>query len=57
MSKQFYFDDLPFELDVMDTETYKTCKTEFYAVVLILTQDYPSTSQFTTSKSKNVWNI
>ncbi len=33
MSKQFYFDDLPFKLDVMDTETYKNCKTEFYAVV------------------------
>ena len=41
MSKQFYFDDLPFKLDVMDTETYKTCKTEFYAVVTNLNTGLP----------------
>lgn len=33
MSKQFYFDDLPYKLDVMDGETYKNNPTEFYAVV------------------------
>ena len=27
------FDDIPFKLDPMDTETYKKCKTEFFAVV------------------------
>lgn len=41
MSKQFYFDDLPFKLDVMDTETYRTCKTEFYAVVTNLNTGLP----------------
>ncbi len=41
MSKQFYFDDLPFKLDVMDTETYKNCKTEFYAVVTNLNTGLP----------------
>lgn len=33
MSKQFYFDDLPYKLDVMDDEVYKNNPTEFYAVV------------------------
>ncbi|MBO5065462.1 MAG: patatin family protein [Clostridia bacterium] len=33
MSKQFYFDDLPYKLDVMDDETYRNNPTEFYAVV------------------------
>lgn len=33
MSKQFYFDDLPYKLDVMDDETYRNNPTEFYAVI------------------------
>lgn len=33
MHKEFWFDDIPFKLDPMDTETYKNCKTEFFAVV------------------------
>lgn len=33
MSKQFYFDDLPFRLDKMDCDTYRACKTKFHAVV------------------------
>lgn len=41
MSKQFYFDDLPFKLDVMDTETYRDCKTQFYAVVTNLNTGRP----------------
>lgn len=41
MSKQFYFEDLPFKLDVMDTKTYRDCKTEFYAVVTNLNTGLP----------------
>lgn len=41
MSKQFYFDDLPFKLDVMDTVTYRNCKTEFFAVVTNLNTGRP----------------
>ncbi len=41
MSKQFYFYDLPFKLDVMDTETYRNCKTQFYAVVTNLNTGLP----------------
>lgn len=33
MHKEFWFQDIPFKLDPMDTETYKSCKTEFFAVV------------------------
>lgn len=33
MNKKFYFHDIPYELDVMDADTYHNCKTEFYAVV------------------------
>lgn len=33
MHKEFWFEDIPFKLDPMDTETYKSCKTEFFAVV------------------------
>lgn len=33
MNKQFYFDDLPYHLDPMDLDTYKSCKTQFRAVV------------------------
>ena len=41
MNKKFYFDELPFKLDVMDIETYKKCKTEFYAVVTNLNSGLP----------------
>ncbi len=41
MSKQFYFVDLPFKLDVMDTKTYRECKTKFYAVVTNLNTGLP----------------
>ena len=41
MSKQFYFDDLPFKLDPMDTEAYRNCKTQFYAVVTNLMTGLP----------------
>lgn len=41
MSEQFYFVDLPFKLDVMDTETYRTNKTEFHAVVTNLLTGQP----------------
>ena len=41
MSKQFYFDDLPFKLDVMDTETYRNNKTDFHAVVTNLLTGQP----------------
>ena len=33
MHKEFWFEDIPFKLDPMDTETYKDCKTDFFAVV------------------------
>lgn len=33
MDKKFYFDDLPYTLDPMDIETYRSCKTQFRAVV------------------------
>ena len=33
MHKEFWFNDIPFKLDPMDTETYKSSKTDFFAVV------------------------
>ena len=33
MDKQFYFDDLPYKLDPMDLEAYRSCKTQFKAVI------------------------
>lgn len=33
MNKEFWFNDIPFKLDPMDCETYKSNKTEFHAVV------------------------
>ncbi len=33
MNKDFYFDELPNHLDVMDLDTYQKSKTEFFAVV------------------------
>ena len=33
MHKEFWFVDIPFKLDPMDTDTYVNCKTEFFAVV------------------------
>ncbi len=33
MDKEFYFNDLPYKLDPMDLDTYKSCKTQFRAVV------------------------
>lgn len=33
MNKKFYFDDVPFKLDKMDFETYRNCKTDFFATV------------------------
>ena len=33
MNKDFYFYELPSKLDVMDIDTYHSCKTKFYAVV------------------------
>lgn len=33
MDKQFYFNDLPYKLDPMDLNTYRSCKTELRAVV------------------------
>ena len=33
MSKSFYFDELPYKLDVMDDTTYRSNPTKFYAVV------------------------
>lgn len=33
MHKEFWFEEIPFKLDPMDCETYRTCKTEFLAVV------------------------
>lgn len=41
MSKQFYFVDLPFKLDVMDTETYRSNKMDFHAVVTNLLTGQP----------------
>ena len=33
MNKEFWFEDIPFKLDPMDCDTYRTNKTEFHAVV------------------------
>ncbi len=33
MNKDFYFREIPYELDVMDADTYHNSKTEFFAVV------------------------
>ncbi len=33
MNKDFYFREVPYELDVMDADTYHNSKTEFFAVV------------------------
>lgn len=33
MNKKFYFDDVPFKLDKMDFEAYRSCKTDFFATV------------------------
>ena len=33
MNKDFYFYELPYKLDVMDADTYHSCKTRFFAVV------------------------
>lgn len=33
MNKDFYFNELPYKLDVMDADTYHSCKTKFFAVV------------------------
>lgn len=33
MHKEFWFEDIPFKLDPMDCDTYRACKTEFFAVV------------------------
>lgn len=33
MDKKFYFDDLPYTLDPMDLDTYRSCKTQFRAVI------------------------
>lgn len=33
MNERFCFEDLPFVLDRMDLDTYRSCKTEFHAVV------------------------
>ncbi len=41
MNREFYFNELPFKLDVMDAETYKNCKTQFYAVVTNLNTGLP----------------
>lgn len=47
MDKKFYFEDLPYTLDPMDLETYKSCKTQFRAVVTNLKTgkaEYPEIS-------------
>lgn len=33
MNKEFWFEDIPFKLDPMDCETYRSNKTEFHAVI------------------------
>lgn len=33
MNKEFWFQDIPFKLDPMDCETYRSNKTEFHAVI------------------------
>ena len=33
MNKEFWFEDIPFKLDQMDCETYRSNKTEFHAVI------------------------
>ncbi len=41
MNKEFYFHELPYNLDVMDADTYHNCKTQFLAVVTNLKTGLP----------------